>query len=106
MAKRSGGGISMNKNVKVPVRGGPPRTNVVLPGGADALGASYGDHVTEKGVKGRIAAQPLIKRTAPEVPMGNAVALNVGKGGPGTGRSTLKCGSQGTYGPVNQGSAP
>jgi hypothetical protein len=33
-------------------------------------------------------------------PYGNAVALNVGKGGPGTGRDVHHCGSQGVHGGV------
>jgi hypothetical protein len=34
------------------------------------------------------------------------VALNVGKGGPGTGRTVMRSGSQGTHGSVNPGHAP
>ncbi len=40
------------------------------------------------------------------VKLGNEVALNVGKGGPGAGRSVHRTGSQGTHGPVNPGSSP
>jgi hypothetical protein len=35
------------------------------------------------------------------VPFGNEVALNVGKGGPGTGRTIHHCGSQDQHGPVS-----
>jgi hypothetical protein len=37
------------------------------------------------------------------VPLGNEVALNVGKGGPGTGRDCHATGSQGVHGSVNPG---
>jgi hypothetical protein len=39
--------------------------------------------------------------------MGNSVALNVGKGGVGTGRVLYgQCGSQGTHGPTAPGNPP
>jgi hypothetical protein len=41
-----------------------------------------------------------------KVPLGNEVALNVGRGGPGMGRTVHHCGSQGTHGPVASGSSP
>jgi hypothetical protein len=34
------------------------------------------------------------------VPLGNAIATNVGKGGPGAGRTVMPCGTQGMHGPV------
>src|SRR5262249_5031085 len=37
--------------------------------------------------------------------LGNEVALNVGKGAPGAGRTIMPCGSQGVHGPVSRGEA-
>jgi hypothetical protein len=37
------------------------------------------------------------------VPYGNEVALNVGKGGPGAGRTVYHCGTQATQGATNPG---
>jgi hypothetical protein len=96
MAKaRSGGGINSRVNTRPSVKVGPPKTNVINPGGADALGKQFAGRVT-----------PLSAGTMPQVPLGNAVALNVGKGGPGTGRKVYAHGTQGTHGPVNPGQSP
>jgi hypothetical protein len=95
MKKLSGGGIQSNKLVKPSIKSGPPRTNVVSPASASQLGQSVS-----------FKKDPLPIRTAPQVPMGNAVALNVGKGSPGAGRTTHPCGSQGTHGNVNPGHSP
>src|SRR6516165_6295272 len=37
------------------------------------------------------------------VPFGNSVALNIGKGGPGTGRTIHATAGQGQHGPVDKG---
>ena len=83
MANLSGGGISMPKNVRASVKAGPPSTNKINPGGAAQLGSSAYQNPT-----------PLKSGTMSQVPMGNAVALNVGKGGPGTGRTVYRSGTQ------------
>jgi hypothetical protein len=49
--------------------------------------------------------------TAPQgrptsIPLGNEVAKNVGRGGPGTGRVVHARGSQGTHGAVDPGQSP
>jgi hypothetical protein len=89
MASRlSGGGLTSNKLVRPGVVAGPPRTNKVNPGGADQLG----QHMTKQS-----AATPLYGGTMPQVPSGNAVAKNVGAGGPGKGRTVHRSGSQGTH---------
>jgi hypothetical protein len=84
---KSGGGITSNKFVQVGVKGGSPRANVISPGGADQQGQAMGK---------RSAVQPLMAGTAAApVPLGNAVATNVGAGGPGKGRTIHESGSQG-----------
>jgi hypothetical protein len=60
-----------------------------------------GDHVTHRsegiGYKGEKLHN---QRNFQPVKFGNEVALNVGKGGPGTGRTIHHCGSQSVHGPV------
>jgi hypothetical protein len=89
MAKITGGGISGNKNVNVGVRTGAASKGS-SPAAAGQIGASTAfkrDQVDAQ--RGYNASQ-----------LGNALATNVGKGGPGTGRTVMPCGSQGTHGPV------
>jgi hypothetical protein len=106
MAKaRSGGGIKMNKNVNVGVRAGPPSTHKISRTAVMHLGNKIGSHITEGGDVKR-PRYPLVEGTAPQVASGNALATNVGKGGPGKGRTIYKTGSQGTHGRVNPGSSP
>jgi hypothetical protein len=86
---RSGGGITMNKNVSVPVRTGMPAKGT-SPGAADQFGAAQGAQravrVPERG--------PAFNSG---VKLGNEACNDVGKGGPGTGRVTNPAGSQGKY---------
>jgi hypothetical protein len=98
MASRSvsGGGINSNKVVqRREATREQPRTRGVNPGGADQHGA----HMTKES-----AATPLYggPSFAP-VKFGNELATNVGAGGPGAGRTTLRAGSQAQHGPVAQG---
>ena len=92
MKAKSGGGITSNKFVNVGVKAGPPRTNVVSPTSASQLGQSV-----------NFKRDPLPIGTGAQVPLGNALATNVGAGGPGKGRDVHACGSQGIHGPVNRG---
>jgi hypothetical protein len=96
MAKKlTGGGSSMNKNVSPSVRTGSPN-KATSPGAANQLGVS--------------TAFPKEKvdfgRAYDGGKLGNEVALNVGKGGPGTGRTVMRSGSQGTHGSANPGHSP
>jgi hypothetical protein len=50
------------------------------------------------------AALPVLQGTKPQVPLGNAVATNVGAGGPGTGRTVYQTGYQSMHGAPVQGS--
>jgi hypothetical protein len=67
----------------------------------------YGTHSTSLGGKdSKFAGEKLHnpERNFQPVPFGNAVALNVGKGGCGTGRTIYgQAGSQGTHGTPAQG---
>src|SRR5262245_5565943 len=92
MKAKSGGGITMSKNVSPPVRTGSP-SKATSPCAANQLGAStaFKKENVEVGPGGS------------RVPLGNEVALNVGKGGPGANRTVMRSGSQGTHGNVNPG---
>jgi hypothetical protein len=73
--------------------------------------AQLGQHVGDKATHGNsrgtgYRGEPLHNDRNPpmSVPFGNEVALNVGKGGCGTGRTLYgQAGSQGTHGSVNPG---
>jgi hypothetical protein len=65
------------------------------------LGQHTGDHTTNRPGSSGYRGEPLHNnRSFQPVKFGNEVALNVGKGGPGTGREVMASGSQGTHGPV------
>jgi hypothetical protein len=96
----SGGGIGMNKNTSPSVRTGSGAREV-HPGGVGQLGESQGSHITRKGESGYRGEVLYGGRGMNPVPYGNEVALNVGPGGCGTGRTLYgQAGSQGTHGPV------
>jgi hypothetical protein len=99
----SGGGHGSKNVVHKPVRtgSGSKSTN---PGGVGQIGQSQGTHVTRHGesdYRGEIFHKP---PNFQPVKFGNEVALNVGKGGPGTGRTTYASGSQDCHGTPAQGS--
>ena len=92
MAKaKSGGGIRGNKNVRVNVKAGPPRSNKYDPGVIDMQGQSLA-----------FARPPLVKGTMPQVPSGNAVAAST-QCGPGGSRTIYARGVQGTHGAPAKG---
>jgi hypothetical protein len=106
MAKaKSGGGATMNKNVKTPIKSGSPNTRAVSPSAVGRIGIKQGNHRTDGGTM-KPPADPLVKAVKPQVPSGNQVALNVGRGGPGAGRTVHSTGSQGQHGSAVPGIAP
>jgi hypothetical protein len=64
-----------------------------------------GDHVTNRGDSTGYTGERLHspERDFQPVKFGNEVALNVGGGGPGKGRTVYPSGNQGTQGAVNPG---
>jgi hypothetical protein len=71
------------------------------------LGTMQGDHITNRagGGTGYRGERLHNDKSFQPVPFGNEVALNVGKGGCGTGRTLYgQAGSQGTHGATNPGS--
>jgi hypothetical protein len=92
---RPGGGINSKVVVQKPVRTGQKATGMHV-GGVSQLGGAVGDHVTNKSSTG-YRGDPWRDGRVPaggKVPLGNQLANNVGKGGPGTGRQIHSCGSQ------------
>jgi hypothetical protein len=106
-ANRISGGVGSRNNVEKPVRVGD-RARAVNVRSVSQIGSSMGNHITESGRKGN-PVEKLYGAKQPAggpggVPLGNAVALNVGKGGCGTGRNLYgQSGVQGVHGPANPG---
>jgi hypothetical protein len=86
-----------------PVRYGQPARGV-NPGATSYIGTKRGNHATEDG-SGHASYTPHYGNppTNAAQPLGNEVASNVGRGGPGVGRLVHGCGSQGTHGAPNRG---
>ena len=88
---------------EVGVRTGQKPTGV-NPAAVSQIGSSLGNHVTDGSTKLAYRGEPYRTKTPIGVPLGNAIATNIGKGGPGTGRTVMVSGSQCQTGPVNPGS--
>jgi hypothetical protein len=95
-------GISSRHHVQTPVRTGTGSKGT-RPAGTAQVGIMYGDKATHGNPKGTGYTGERLHndRNFQPVKFGNEVALNVGRGGPGTGRTLHgSSGSQGTHGPV------
>jgi hypothetical protein len=100
----SGGGA---KSKLVTTAHGSSMTRKVSPDAVSNIGLSKGNHVTGGG--GRETNRPAVPLYAPaQAPccLGNEVAKNVGRGGPGAGRTVHPSGSQMQHGPVAGTPAP
>ena len=86
MSKLTGGGIKSNKAVRVGTIGGSVKLSKIDPGAVSRIGHQQ-------------FAEPKPLATAAKAPvrMGNDLAKNVGKGGPGSGRKIHASGSQGRH---------
>ena len=106
--KGSGGGLGMNKNVRRGMSQGD-RARAMNPKGATQVGTNRGNHATNSAKILRGDRAPVRGNRKPVngpggVPLGNALATNVGNGGPGAGRTLYgQGGSQGLHGPVDRG---
>jgi hypothetical protein len=100
---RPGGGPASRVVKEVGVRTGQKPTGV-NPAAVSQIGSSLGNHVTDGRTKLAYRGEPYREKTPISVPLGNAIATNIGKGGPGTGRTVMVSGSQCQTGPVNPGS--
>ena len=101
----SGGGFDSKNVVHKPVRTGAGSTGI-RPSYTNAPGSHYGDHVTDTTGPGTGYRGPKREegKSFQPVKFGNEVALNVGGGGPGKGRTLYgQAGSQGIHGATNPG---
>jgi len=106
MSHQPGGGPNSKNVVRPNVRTGTGSRGT-RPAGTAQIGIMWGDHVTNKGARGYTGERLHNDRSFQPCKFGNEVALNVGKGGPGTGRNLYgQAGSQGTHGATNPGSPP
>jgi hypothetical protein len=103
---RKGGG-SGSAVVREVGNGVGQRANEMRPRGVSQIGSALGNHRTDASGKASRAVEAVKGRPLPaglSVPLGNAVSLNVGKGGPGTGRRLYgQSGSNKQYGSANPG---
>jgi hypothetical protein len=98
-----GGGINSRATAKVTVYHQGYPSQKISPGGASQFGSSVGNHVAglDNGSKTTgYRGDPVRMGAMPNHRLGNEVALNVGGGGPGTGRVISPTGGQGQHGPV------
>ena len=104
---RPGGGIASRQHVEKPVRTGRGSKGI-SEGWVGQKGQLQGSHVTERG--GRETSyrgeEKFTGKNFDPVKFGNEVALNVGKGGCGTGRTIYKTGSQDQHGAPAPGNPP
>ena len=107
MKGSGGGGYGSRQHVEKPVKTGTGNYSARAAGTAQ-IGIAWGNHRTALGgsetkYSGERLHNPE-RNPSMSVPFGNEVALNVGKGGCGTGRNLHgQAGSQGTHGSVNPG---
>jgi hypothetical protein len=104
MKGSGGGGYGSRPHVEKSVRTGSGSKST-RPAGIAMFGQMQGTHITH-GKESNYRGERLHNdRNFQPVKFGNEVALNVGKGGCGTGRTLYgQAGSQGTHGSVNPGS--
>jgi hypothetical protein len=111
MAKRNssgaGGGINSRQRVEKPVKYGV-NARAINERGVSQIGQSMGNHITEGRRKVDGAVEKVRGELRPAggpggIKLGNELAGNVGKGGPGVGREVMRSGAQGVHGQPNPG---
>jgi hypothetical protein len=104
MASKAGGGIRSKNVTQRPVRYGD-RAREMHPKGVSQIGTQRSNHSTNSSKILRKDVEPVRGEQRPRggpggIALGNEVARNVGKGGPGAGRMVHATGSQSQHGPV------
>ena len=101
---QKGGGYGSRQHVEKSIRTGTGSRGT-HPGAVAQLGQHTGDHTTNRPGSSGYRGEPLHNnRSFQPVKFGNELATNVGKGGPGAGRTLYgQSGQQGTHGSVNPG---
>jgi hypothetical protein len=105
---RPGGGIASKQHVQTPVRTGSG-SHSTRPAGVAQIGTMYGDRATNRADSTGYTGERLHSPARDFQPgkFGNEVALNVGKGGPGKGRTLYgQSGQQGMHGSPAPGNPP
>jgi hypothetical protein len=102
---RPAGGIASRQHVEKPVRTGSGSKGI-SEGWVGQRGQKQGSHTTDGRETSYRGEPKFTGKNFQPVKFGNEVSLNVGAGGPGKGRETMPCGSQGTHGATNPGSPP
>jgi len=102
---KPGGGIKSRNVAEKGVRTGAPRERIRHSGVAQ-IGQRVGNHVTNQGATGYGGINPFGAGQGYPSELGNTVALNVGGGGPGTGRTIYKTGTQCMTGAPDKGNPP
>jgi hypothetical protein len=96
---RTGGGEGSAKHIKRPQVGGSASVRKTSPYGTGHIGSAIGDKAMDSGGQPLRRGDPSLYQPAKAiVPHGNTITTNVGKGGPGTGRTVHAKGSQAFYG--------
>jgi hypothetical protein len=95
----SGGGYHTKQHVEKPVRTGSGSKGI-SEGWVGQKGQLVGNHITDDKNTGYTGEKKFTGKNFQPVKFGNEVALNVGKGGCGTGRTIYSCGSQDQHGEV------
>jgi hypothetical protein len=108
---RPAGGLGSKQVRNVSVKTGQ-NARAMNPRGVSQIGSSIGSHATNSGKKLTKGVEPVRGAMKPAggpggIELGNQCAVNVGKGGPGAGRTLYgQSGSQGTHGPVSGSPRP
>jgi hypothetical protein len=102
---RPGGGIASRQHVEKPVKTGSGSKGI-SEGWVGQRGQKQGSHTTHGGETGYRGEPKFTGKNFQPVKFGNEVALNVGKGGCGTGRTIHKTGSQDQHGQPAPGNPP
>ena len=107
MSHKPAGGPRSKNVVEPRVRTGKGSTGI-RPGWTNAPGSHYGDHVTDTKGPGTGYRGPQREegKSFQPVKFGNEKALDVKGGGPGTGRTIYKTGTQCMTGEPNPGNPP
>ena len=100
-----GGGYHSRQHVEKPVKTGTGSRGT-RPAGTAQIGIMWGRHATNRDNTDYRGERLHHDRSFQPVKFGNEVALNVGKGGCGTGRTIHATGSQGTHGQAAAGNPP
>jgi hypothetical protein len=103
MKGSGGGGFGSRVVTERPIRTGSG-SYATTPGYAGQLGQAQGTHVT-RGGESNYRGEPMHSgRSFNPTKYGNEIATNVGRGGPGAGRTLYgQAGSQGVHGGTNSG---